>query len=60
MGYQNLNRERRKSMRGRMVAASMVVESLREVRRFSAQDDGDSRDLTQEFGPRGRKRRQLD
>lgn len=47
-------------MRGRMVAASMVVESLREVRRFSAQDDGDSRDLTQEFGPRGRKRRQLD
>lgn len=51
LGCQSLNGARRESMMGRMVAACVVVESSREVRRFSAQDDDDSRDLAQEFGP---------
>ena len=50
MVYQSLSEVRRVLMRRRVVAACVVVGSLREVRRLSAQDSGDSGSLAQGVG----------
>lgn len=46
MGYQSVSGVRRESMRGKKVAAYLVIGSLREVKRFPDDGgDGDRSDL---------------